>query len=462
MENTENLVHLSVVVFVPLLIALVTLLSNAVETLPYLLFPPLAAGTYTLFVRPESRFASPRRFVGGITLGACCGWLAFVIAQWLLPATTELAVRPSAAGGAIALTALVTWAFDLEEPAAFSSALLVLVVDMGGTRILLQPLSGFELSVSTRLAYVVSVFLSTALVAGVFLVWRETFYERRATYLYGTTHGDDHVLVPMRGETATETATMGARIAAAHDAGKVVLLDVLTDIDSDALAAHRGEKSPDAVAEGDAERVREAAERLDAVATRLRAETGIPCEVIVATGNPGATALDTAKRANCDLVVVPYETDGDALTSYTRRVLSGPIDAVAHRSTGSRDWSRVLVPIARPGDTAHAMVDFATRLAGDDGRVSVCTCIDDETARRRAEHRLANVVELFDARVETRVARAEITTYIRENAGAYDLVILGSSGDRSTASRLISPPTFRQVRAVDCDVAVIDRGDAGR
>ncbi|GAB7095806.1 HPP family protein [Halolamina litorea] len=454
-ENTDNLVHLSVLVFVPLLIALVTLLSNAVEALPYLLFPPLASGAYTLFVRPESPYASPRRFVGGITIGALCGWVAFAVTG-LLPAAPGIGVRPGAAAGSLALTALATWVLDLEEPSAFSSALLVLVVDMGTGQLVLGPLAGVSVAVSPRTAYVLSVLLSTTLVAGVFFVWHEGFYERRATYLYGTTHGDDHVLVPMRGESATETAAVAARIAGAHEAGKVVLLDVLTDIDADALAAHRGDVAPEAVDEGDAERVREAVERLNDVAATIHDDTGVPCEVVVAEGDPAATAFDTARRANCDLIVTPYETEDGGLSPHVNRILSGSLDAVAHRSTGTTDWRRVLVPVARPGDTAHAMVDFATRIAGDDGRVSVCTCIDSETARRDAEHRLANVVETFDAPVETRVARASITEYIEENARAYDLVMLGSSGDRSTASRLISPPTFERLQDVDCDVAVVD------
>ena len=461
-ENTDNLVRLSALVFVPLLIALVTLLSNAVAALPYLLFPPLASGAYTLFVRPESRYASPRRFVGGITVGALCGWIAFVAAERLFPVAPTFTVPPAAAAGAIALTAIVTWVLDLEEPSAFSSALLVLVVDMGTGTVVVRPLPELVLRLSPRSAYVLSVLLSTALVASAFVAWDKTFYERRATYLYGTTHGDDHVLVPTRGENDAETATMAARIAADHEAGKVVLLDVLDGVDADVLAAHRGEGDPESVDEADAERVRETAERLGRTADRLRAAYDVPCEVIVASGDPATAAIDTADRANCDLVITPYETENGALSPYVRRVLSGPVDAIAHRSTGTSDWRRVMVPVARPGDTAHAMVDFASRLAGDDGRVSVCTCIDADGSRRAAEHRLANVVEAFDAPVETRVARAEITAYIQENAGAYDLVMLGSSGERSTASRLISPPTFHQLQSVDCDVAVVDRGDAGR
>lgn len=50
-EQTSNLLHLSVVLFAPLLVVVVTTLANTVESLSLLLFPPLAAGTYTLFRR---------------------------------------------------------------------------------------------------------------------------------------------------------------------------------------------------------------------------------------------------------------------------------------------------------------------------------------------------------------------------------------------------------------------------
>lgn len=59
LENTQNLLHISVLVLLPLLVGAVTALANATELLPYLLFPPLASGTYTLFADPEGRIASP-------------------------------------------------------------------------------------------------------------------------------------------------------------------------------------------------------------------------------------------------------------------------------------------------------------------------------------------------------------------------------------------------------------------
>lgn len=474
-ENTENLLHLSIVVFVPLLLGLVTWLSNAVELLPFLLFPPLASGTYTLFAQPESEYASPRRFVGGLTIGALCGYLAFEAAVVAYgTSASAVSVHPEAVALGVFLTAVVTWALDLEEASAFSSALLVQVIQVNNpATYAFQLLPGVTVSLPPRAAYVGSVFLSTTVVAAVFLLWREAFYEERAAFLYGTTRGDDHVLVPMRGEDAPRTALFGARLAAAHEAGKVVLLEVFEDLDlggvdgvdgidgdgvGEVLEGRHGidpEDLPDEVADA----VEAAAADLTAHADRIRTRVGVPCEVVIATGRPGPTAIETARRTNCDLVVTPYEEAHGSLSRFVRTIFGGPIDAVAFRSVAETTrWKRVLVAVARPGDSAHAMIDFALRLADRSGVVSAFTCISSEVERRTAERRLADVVEAFDGPIETRVAREEVTDFIEENAGSYDLVVLGSSGDRSTASRFVSPPTFERLRDVDCDVAVVDRG----
>ena len=182
-ERTSTLVHLSVLVFVPLLVALVTALSNSVGFLSFLLFPPLAAGTYTLFAHPEGRYASPSRFVTGLTLGALCGWAAVAAATALGIANGSgtLSVGAVEAATAVFLAGAVTWALDVEEPAAYSTALLALLVPRGQEGL-----------------FVLSVLLASSIVALVFSVWRERFYERRARFLYESTSGDDHVLVPMQ------------------------------------------------------------------------------------------------------------------------------------------------------------------------------------------------------------------------------------------------------------------------
>jgi nucleotide-binding universal stress UspA family protein len=427
-QHTGNLLHLTVLVAVPLLIGVVTFVSNALAELSFLLFPPLASGAYTLFSDPEGRYASPRKFVVGLVVGALCGWAALGLSA----PVTVASVSPVSAALSIFLTGAATWALDVEEPAAFSTALLVLVTDDASPE-----------------AYVTSVAVFGALVALVFSVWRTRFYERRAQYLYDTAQGDDHVLVPMRGdpEAAETTALFGATLAAAHDAGKVVLLSVLEE-DADGDAAPTLDDA-----------ATETAARLEDTARTVRTRAGVPCEVVVARGAPVPTTMETAANTNCDLVVTPYEEDRGLLSPYVRGVFDSGLDAVAFRSTtGARRWRRILVTVARPGDTAHAMLDFAARLAGKSGNLSVCTCIDAEVERRRAESRLANLAETVDADVETRVARSNVTDFIGANAGAYDLLVVGSSGDRSRASRFVSPPTFERLHDVECDVAIVDRG----
>jgi hypothetical protein len=103
------------------------------------------------------------------------------------------------------------------------------------------------------------------------------------------------------------------------------------------------------------------------------------------------------------------------------------------------------------------MLEFATRLAGDRGRVSVCHCIGSERERDRAERMLGDLVETIPTNVETRISRTAIESYLAHVSGKYDLVIVGSSGDRSAASRFVSRPTFERLDAIDCDVAVLDR-----
>ncbi|WP_224448922.1 universal stress protein [Haloprofundus salilacus] len=458
METTSNLVHLSVLVFVPLLIALVTHISN-LTALSFLLFPPLASGTYTLFANPEGRYADPVQFVAGLAAGAAAGWLAQVVAAALLGPVESTTVSPVSAALAIFFAGAVTWGLDVEEPAAYSTALLVLVA-----------------ADAEPWEYLVAVVGLGAVVATVFALWRSRFYERRAQYLYGTTRGDDHVLVPMRGETATKTALFGARLAAAHEAGKVVLLDVLDDPErataeramlddevssSASVVSVNVDSDTETDADGEtAETVEDAASRLQTEAQRIRTRIGIPCEAVVASGSPGTVAVRAARETNCDLVVVPFESEDGHLSDVVRTIFRGPTDAVAFRSrTGKERWRRVLVTVSRPGDTAHAMIDFAERLAEPDGNVSVCTCIDAEAERRVAENTLAKLVETTRGHVETRVARAEVESFIEANAGAYDLVVIGSSGDRSAASRFISPPTFERLDSLDCDLAVVDRGD---
>ncbi|GAA0226424.1 HPP family protein [Haladaptatus pallidirubidus] len=479
-EHTRNLTRLTVLVVAPLLIAGITWLSNAVNIITFLIFPPLASGTYTLFTDPEGKYASPTRFVGGMTAGALCGWVALVFsARYLYHVPPEsMTIHAGGAALGILLTVLVTWSLDVEQPTAFSSALLVLMFPLGETGSFGSFLSGF--------LYVVGIAISSSIVAGVFVLWRREFYERRARYLYRSTKGDDHVLVPMRGEDAEQTAMFGAKLAAAHDAGKVVLIDMVDrtaieeaeeSIEASARnqtkrhtklvepeSAELSSRDESTEAEAEAQAADVAADRLEAQAHRIRTRMGVPCEVVVAGDGktPARTVLSTAREVNCDLIVAPYEKRHGGLSPFVRGLFRGNVDAIAYRpgldGNPRRRWKRVLVPVRRAGNTAHTMIDFARRLVGRSGSVSVCTCIDREAERRATESTLADLVEAFSGSFETRVSRSSIEDFLSANDDHYDLMIIGASTDRSAASRFISPPTFERMHEIDCDVAVVHRG----
>jgi nucleotide-binding universal stress UspA family protein len=463
-ERTDTLVHLSVLAIVPLLVAFVTALSNAIEQLSFLLFPPLAAGSYTLFADPEGKYSSPTRFVVGLTAGALCGWGALTAsaAVGLADGVGPLSSGAFEAALAVFATGAVTWAVDVEEPSAYSTALLGLLVPVDQER-----------------AFVLSVFAASNIVAVVFYVWRERFYEQRAQILYESVEGDDRVLVPMRGENPDSTAMLAARLAGAHDAGKVVLLDLVADADAAALERDLLDDRPDghrvATDGGDAadgaagdevedarERaVAETARRLEARASDIETQVGVPCQVVVAAvggGSPAATVRKAAVETNCDLIAAAYEEHDGGLSPFVRGLFRGRTDVIVHRSqTGRTRWRRVLVPVRGASDVAHGMLDFAVRLTGKTGLVSVATCVTGDRARRRGEEMLADLVAAFDGNFETRVSTQSIETYLAETAGDFDLVVIGASRERTAASRLISPPTFERIRDVDADVAVVDR-----
>ncbi|NUB90699.1 HPP family protein [Haloterrigena sp. SYSU A121-1] len=428
-ERTGNLIHLSVLLFVPLLIAAVTWLANATAAVSFLLFPPLASGTYTLFADPEGRYSTPTKFVGGMTAGALCGWLSIALVD---AAGVDGAAGVSAAGAALGifLTGAVTWALDLEEPTAFSTALLVLVTG------------------NAQVVYVLGIVVSSSFVAAVFVVWRGRFYERRAQYLYRTTDGDDRVLVPLDGwdedGDAGTVARFAAELASAHDAGKIVLLDAVDD------AADIAEDEPGP-----------AARRLESFAADLSSEYGIPCEVVVAAGDrTSSLALRTAREHNCDLIVTPYaEREGGGLSPFIVGLFDSEIDVIAFRSAGNRQrWQHALVPVRGAGDTARAMVDFAKRITGSWTPTSVCTCIDRESERRSAETTVADLVDAFDGRFETHVVTEPVESYLERVSPQYDVIFVGSSTDRSAASRFVSPPTFERLSDLETDVAIVHRG----
>lgn len=466
-EQTSNLVHLSALLFVPLVIAVVTALANVVGALSYLVFPPLASGAYMLYTNPEGKYATPLRFVGGLTTGAVCGWIALVVSVHFFYSTAPGQIHAGGAALAIFLTGAVTWALSVEAPSAYATALLTLFVQGQITN------PGY---------YVLSIAAGSAIVAGAFELWRRSVYEQRAQYLYESTRGDDHVLVPVRGPETDATAMLGARLAAAHTAGKVVLLDTVeetwmaeaerqllrergdTRLAADRKTAERSDADGRELADDEeiADAASEAVARLEAWASNIETRAGVPCEVVVAVdgSSPAHTVVQTAHEANCDLVVTPYESTRGAVSPFIRDLFRADIDVLVHRSNTSRtEWKRVLVPVRRASEIAHNMVDFATRLAGPTGEVAVATCIDTATNRRRTEEALADLVEPFEGNFETRVPQARIEQFLERQSHEYDLVMIGASQDRSAASRFVSPPTFERIDSeeLEADVAIVDR-----
>ncbi|MFW5921912.1 MAG: HPP family protein [Halodesulfurarchaeum sp.] len=455
-SSTERLLHLMIVFVVPVILAGLTWLSNAIELVPFVIYPPLAAGTYTLFADPESRYADPKRFVGGMTLGAFSGWAAleFLTAFWYAVPPGYMEVHAGATALAIALTAVLTWVLDLEVPTAFSAALLALLA-------------------GTNVTYVVAIAVSSSLVAVVFLLWYEHVYEQRAEFLYRTATSDDRVLVPVRGlPTDEETALFGALLAAAHDAGAVVLYraspreplpePVLrpafesstpnpanpADASDDFHAVGPWTETPDI---GLLQRVKAAIEETVDVPTEIAVEPGDP-------ENP-RTTINAAHALACDLVVTSHKGELADPTPYLVGLFGGDVDAIAfHPSDLTTSWSRVLVLVRGPGPTAHAMVDFATRIAATPERVSVAHTVEARERRREAETMLAELVDSFESEIETRVATGPVGEFLERNGAYYDVVFIGSSSDRSVASRILSPPTFRDLQAVDADVALVHLG----
>ncbi|WP_436903298.1 HPP family protein [Halovenus halobia] len=465
LERTNTLVHLSILLIVPILIALVTLLSNAVGVFSFLVYPPLVSGAYTLFADPEGKYASPVKFVGGLTVGALCGWVAIELTARLLYATPAGQLNPVAAGMTVFMTGLAVWVLGVEEPAAFSMALLTLFV---------------RAQVDALGLFVLGAAVSSAIVAGTFAAWRRYIYEQRAQYLYETTDADDQVLVPMVGPDPAATAMLAARLAGAHRAGKVVLLEMVDEEPmaraERALLQSHGETSlvKSGPNQPDEPLVADGAEPLDEIgvrddldasvadierhATAIETEVGVPCQVVVATAGPSPAdmVLDTAREANCDLIASPYETEKD----WSRELLRGDIDTIIHRSfEGQTRWRRILVPVNRANDVAHSMIDFATRLSAETGEVSVASFVTSGRERRRAEDVLADLVETFSGSIETRISRSDLEAFLTDHGGEYDLIIIGASQDRSTASRFVSPPTFENIDTaeIDADIAIVDR-----
>jgi len=294
-----------VLIAVPLVIAGVTVLANASEVVPFLLFPPLAAGTYVLFRRPER--AAPGQFVVGVTAGAASGWLAVLVTGGSVPG---LRVSPAGAALSVLLTAVVTVVIGVDEPMAFSTALLVLVTG------------------ATEVVYFLSVAATSLFVAGLFVLYRDRVYEPGERYLHRSRPGETVLVALWNGDAV---AHFGARLAGS---GRVVLL---------------------APADG---ATADVAERTERLAERLEDRYDVGCEVVVV---PAGDRAERASAAAVDLgantVIVPV--DSTALDEF-ERLTRGTADVVGLHSPSNRSrWRRALV--GRPRSVAPRIAELAAR-----------------------------------------------------------------------------------------------------
>jgi hypothetical protein len=422
---TDNFLSLSVVLLVPLVIAAVTVASNAYAELSFLLFPPLASGTYSLFSDPDDSRRSASNFIRGTTAGSLCGYGAD-----LLGGGNSAGIDPVAAGLAMFFVGIVSWMIQLQSPSAFATALLVLTT-----------------TEASAIGYVASVAIGSVIVASAFVGWYELIYNRRTEFLYGSLSTADRVAVPAA--SADDPAIdLGAALAAAHDAGQLILVGVIDD--------------PTAPISEDRPFV-DLGETLSARAEIMAEQNELPCEAVVAGGDTQTVITDAVQQSNSDLVVASGTPD-DATRIQT--ALGLKTDAVALRSFGSHEpWQRVLVMISRPGDIAHAMLDFAGRITDaaqstnshGRARVTACTCIAAESDRRAAERLLANVVRTIDQPVDTEIGRSDPATFVADNDGSYDLVLFGAPHRPDDPARFVTGDGAAQLGDISCDVAVVDR-----
>lgn len=408
-------------VVVPVVVAAITFLTNALDALSFLLFPPLAAATHRLFAHPGEPSSSPQSVVLGLTAGAVGGWLGTTVSHSVFgPTAGDLfSVSVPAAVLSVLFTGVLLWLIDVDLSPAYAVSLLVPLLDVPPG------------------VFVLSVVAASGIVAAVFLGWQRFVYDRRAERLYAAVSSGNNVLVPVR-DGDDRLVHFAGRLAAGRESSKLQL--AVTD---------------DRQADGDACRPRR-----DELATDVEAAIDVTCDVVGEPG-PGGRARQIsrlARETNCGLVVVPYEADGDALAPWIRQLFDSDLDVVVADVGTETTWDRQLVAVRRAGRLSHAMVEYARRLAGDDGRISIGTSIDDERERRAAETTCANLAEAFPGPFETRVDNAPFETFVERTADRHDLLWLGAGTDRSRPSRFVSPPVFRRVQGLDCDVAIVHRG----
>lgn len=371
LSDTSNLTHFSVLVFAPFLV-IVLIELGVLSHISYLLFPPLAAATFTLFFEPEDIYSELHRVTVGLWIGAFVGWLMFEL----------IGFGGVSAGLAIFFTGIVTWLTGTEHPSAFSTSILAVVLR------------------TDSFVYVVAVIVSTSFVAAVFYLWKTRFFERRSSILYESTWSDDRILVPVDTEAGPELG-LPARIAGAHENGQLVLVQSVEDASE------------------------EAADRLEELAAGIREEHDLRVEVaVVQSDRPlHADLLEVVDRYDCDSVFLSWQRrqDIDLQPLFDHRVdvmllcADGPVERVHD----------VLVPVPEDRRLSHVLVDIGLRVT--EGTVCISAMIGSEDDRRPTEQRVLDIIDGFDGSFETRVANTggSVVDLICRESTEYDLVVMG-------------------------------------
>lgn len=146
--------RLAGVALVALLLGGVTALANTVDGLPYLLFPPLAAATYSLFTRNDP-WGFPWDVPVALTVGAASGWLAILVVSTVYHIPQgPFTVSPYVVVLTVLVAGVVLHALSIELPPAFAVGLLL-------------PFAGVPPAV-----YTVNVALASTLVAAAYVAWQ--------------------------------------------------------------------------------------------------------------------------------------------------------------------------------------------------------------------------------------------------------------------------------------------------
>lgn len=168
-------------------------------------------------------------------------------------------------------------------------------------------------------------------------------------------------------------------------------------------------------ADSDPKRVYGEADSIQSTTQRVEAETDGSCEVYTVVGEQSSAdaVLNMAVELGSDLIVTPFENDIEGPSPQVRELFESDFDVIAFRPGSLQtNLERMLVPVRKAGVIAQTMLGAASRIAGDTGWVSVCSCISRSSERYLTERMLSSLVETIQCPCETHVAQATIVEYL--------------------------------------------------